>query len=62
MNDMKYCALCSNTECRCGDCFALVEKDGKWYCEEYNKYCVDVKCCYLYEESEYCENFKKWEE
>ena len=59
---MKHCALCSNIECRCADCFALIEKNNKWYCEEYEIICDNVKCCFPYEENDCCENFKKWGE
>lgn len=30
---------------RCRDCAYLVEKDGKWFCEDSNQDCVDVGWC-----------------
>lgn len=33
------CAGCNDWECRCGDCIALIEKDGELYCD------LDNKCC-----------------
>ena len=30
---------------RCRDCSYLVEKDEKWYCEDYNDFCIDIGHC-----------------
>lgn len=30
---------------RCKDCSYLVEKDGKWFCEDSNQACIDVRWC-----------------
>jgi hypothetical protein len=43
------CAGCNDWKCRCGDCIALIEKDGEWYCDLDNKYCKDIKICGEYE-------------
>ena len=46
---MRICADCNNIKCRCGDCYALVEKDGKWYCDVANNYCDNVVFCGEYD-------------
>lgn len=34
---------------RCKDCTYLTEKDGKWYCEDYTEFCLDINRCITYE-------------
>ena len=40
-----HCRYCTIYECRCRDCFALSEMDGKWYCDEYEEYCENITAC-----------------
>lgn len=44
-----YCGDCRNWKCRCDSCYALAEKDGKWYCENAENYCESVTECLEYE-------------
>ena len=30
---------------RCSDCIALVEEDNRWFCDEAEDFCENVKCC-----------------
>lgn len=39
------CKYCNNYKCRCADCFALTEKNNKWYCDECSEYCEDITQC-----------------
>lgn len=39
------CRYCDAYKCRCECCFALVEENGKWYCDEYEDYCENIKVC-----------------
>ena len=47
------CRYCTYYKCRCADCFALIEKDGKWYCDECENYCENIIEC---DEFEDCDN------
>ena len=46
---MGNCANCRNIECRCADCFALVEVDGKWYCDDAEEFCKEIEYCWSYD-------------
>jgi len=39
------CRSCSDWECRCSNCVCLTDKGGLGYCDQYQKYCRDVKEC-----------------
>lgn len=59
MNNMvvESCSVCKNYICRCSDCFALVERNELWFCDEYQDYCSRIDECleYLPTESEVCD-------
>ena len=43
-----HCATCDDWKCRCGDCIALIESNGKWVCDFENKECERIKTCMEY--------------
>ena len=34
-----------NNKERCQDCICLIEKNKKWFCDEYQKECEKIKDC-----------------
>lgn len=50
----EYCAVCKNIKCRCNDCYALIDNDGAWYCDEADVNCADVVVCMSYYEDSIC--------
>lgn len=30
---------------RCRDCICLIEKNGMWFCDEYQDYCKNIEVC-----------------
>lgn len=51
---MIQCGICNNIKCRCQDCYALIEKMGKWWCNDAEDWCEDIKCCLSYDEESGC--------
>lgn len=39
------CYNCKLYKCRCDSCMALIEKNKKWYCDEYGAYCETIAHC-----------------
>lgn len=52
---MKKCKNCDDWKCRCGDCMCLIEKNEKWFCDEYQEFCEEIMQCNLFNEDSSCE-------
>ena len=48
------CRHCNNWKCRCEDCICLVDKNLKWFCDNYDDYCENVISCYNYDNDTSC--------
>ena len=54
-----YCCECRDVSCRCMDCFALTEVNNRWYCDDYENYCINVIYCDNFEKGTACEHGKR---
>lgn len=48
---MRSCADCMNIKCRCDSCHALIEVDGKWFCDDAQIPCEEIDYCWSYDGS-----------
>ena len=48
------CRHCNNWKCRCEDCICLVDKNLKWFCDNYDDYCENVISYYNYDNDTSC--------
>lgn len=49
------CKYCDNYSCRCNGCFALVSKDGEWFCDLEQEFCSNITECDGYEDDTGCD-------
>ena len=49
------CKYCDNYSCRCNGCFALVSKDGEWFCDLEQEFCSSITECDGYEDDAGCD-------
>lgn len=49
------CKYCDNYSCRCNGCFALVSKDGEWFCDLEQEFCSSITECDGYEDDTGCD-------
>ena len=52
---MSLCRDCTNYKCRCDSCYALIDKNGKWFCDSAGNYCENITTCDEFVEETGCD-------